>query len=119
MLIFLESMIEDKLNEKWETVECEYNGPLVVMQRSMDDEYAGLIVKHETYPEFSISYASHIGGRTPTDSILVYLDNDYTQDFISEEDYYNEMCNFTEKFKDDIEEVGKILDMDTDRITVM
>ena len=117
MLIYLETLIEDELNRKWEVVEEEYNGPLVVMQRSMDDEYAGLIVKHETYPEFSISYATNISGHG--DSILVYLDNDYTQDFIDEEDYYNAMCNFVDKFKDDIEEVGKILDMDTDRITVM
>ena len=118
MLVYLETLIEDELNRKWEDVERGYNGPLVVVRRSMDDDqYAGLIIKHETYPEFAISYATDLG--SGEDSILVYLDDDYTQDFISGEEYYNAMCEFAEKFKDDIEEVGRLLDIATDRITVM
>ena len=119
MLIFLEVLIENELNMKWETVDSEYDGPLEITERSVDDEYAGLIVKHEDFLEFSISYASHIGGRTPSDSILAFLDYDYTNDAVDEDIYYNELCNFVEKFADDIEKIGKILDMDTDRIRVM
>ena len=119
MLIFLEALIEDELNRKWEAVDVEYNGPLTVERRSVDDEFAGLIVKHETYPEFAISYASHLGGRHQTDSILAYVDTDYTLDIIDDERYYEELCKFVAKFRDEIETVGRILNMATDRIRVL
>lgn len=119
MLIFLESLIENELNQKWESVDSEYDGPLKVDSRSVDDEFAGLIVKHPENREFTISYATHMGRKRDTDSILVYMDYDYIDEDADEEEYYGKMCLFVETFKDDIEAIGRILDMDTDRIRVM
>jgi len=119
MLVCLEILIEDELNRKWEYLESNYDGPLLVMERSYDDEFAGLIVKHEGYPEFAISYSSRIDVSHQYDTILVYVDDDYTMDFIDDEAYYNAMCKFVKQYREDIEEVGKILDMATDRIRVL